>query len=49
MEEIFKGMNLKDGAQMKQAENIWKMLDNMHQSSPEDYKKFIDKNLKEGL
>lgn len=42
---------------MKQAENIWKMLDNMSENNPEvilffkyqDYKKFIEKNVKEGF
>ena len=32
----------------KQADNIWKMLDDMADSNPEAYKEFIDKVLKEG-
>lgn len=44
--------------QMKQAESIWKMLDNMHDSSPEvfihskldqEYQSFIQKTMKEGM
>jgi len=33
---------------MKDADRMWKMLDDMSQNDPEEYKKFIDKNLKEG-
>lgn len=32
----------------KQADNVWKMLDDMAESNPEAYKDFIDKILKEG-
>jgi len=32
----------------KTAEQIWSMLDNMAADDPEGYKKFIDKQLKEG-
>ena len=31
----------------KQADNVWKMLDDMADSDPEAYKSFIDKILKE--
>ena len=31
------------------AENIWKMLDQMADSNPQDYQNFVDKNLKEGF
>lgn len=31
----------------KQMEGYWKMLDNMHQSSPEEYDKFIKSNMEE--
>ena len=49
-------MKFDNDSQMKQAENIWKMLDNMSENNPEvnyfiilkDYKKFIEKNVKEG-
>lgn len=31
------------------ANNIWKMLDEMSESDPEAYKKFVEKNINEGL
>ena len=37
MEEIFKNMKFDNNSQMKQAENIWKMLDNMSENNPEVY------------
>ena len=30
---------------MKDADRVWKMLDDMSQNDPDGYKKFIDKNL----
>ena len=30
------------------AEKVWGMLDHLAESSPEEYKKFIDQQLKEG-
>lgn len=44
-------MNLKgmDPSMMKQAEAMWKMLDDMAESSPEEYKKFIEANIKRGM
>ena len=33
---------------MKQAHHLWSMLDEMAANNPEGYRKFIDKNLKEG-
>lgn len=32
---------------MKQMQGYWKMLDNMSESSPEEYKKFIDEQMKD--
>lgn len=31
------------------ANNIWKMLDEMAENSPDQYKQFIQKNIKEGV
>ena len=31
------------------ANNIWKMLDEMSSNDPDSYKKFIEKNLSEGI
>ena len=33
---------------MKQAQHIWTMLDEMSNSDPASYKKFIDKQMQEG-
>lgn len=33
---------------LNQADSMWKMLDDLADSDPEAYKKFIDKTLKEG-
>lgn len=38
----------KNDQYITQAQNIWSMLDDMAQSDPQAYKKFIDKTLKEG-
>ena len=35
------------GPMMEQAQEIWKMLDNMAASNPEGYKKFIETQMKE--
>lgn len=32
---------------LNQAQNVWSMLDEMAESSPEKYKEFIDKQMKE--
>lgn len=32
---------------MKQVEGFWKFLDNLHESSPEEYKQFIDNQMKD--
>ena len=40
---------LKDEKDIKMANNIWKMLDEMSSNDPEAYKKFIEKNLSEGV
>lgn len=33
---------------LNQADSMWKMLDDLADSDPEAYKRFIDKTLKEG-
>jgi len=43
---MFKDLNT---TEIKQAENLWKMLDEMAESDPESYKKFIEKNIREGI
>lgn len=40
---------LKDQKDLNMANNIWKMLDEMADSDPEQYKKFVEKNMKEGF
>lgn len=35
--------------QMAQAENIWKMLDDMAENNPDGYKSFVNSNIKEGF
>ena len=40
---------LKDEKDMKMANNIWKMLEEMSSNDPSAYEKFIEKNLSEGL
>jgi len=42
------GLNLKPD-EMKQAEHIWKMLDDMAENNPESYKQFIQKSVSEGV
>jgi hypothetical protein len=37
----------KDPAMAKQMEGMWKMMDDMHESDPEEYRKFIEKNKNE--
>lgn len=46
----FKSMfGITNEADLKMADNIWKMLDDMSSNDPEAYEKFIQKNLSEGL
>ena len=33
---------------LNQADSMWKMLDDLAESDPEAYKRFMDKTLKEG-
>ena len=40
-----KGLSEED---MKKANGLWKMLDDMYEADPEEYKKFIEKQMKEG-
>ena len=37
-----------DSPAMQQAQNIWSMLDDMADSDPSAYRKFIERHLKEG-
>jgi hypothetical protein len=37
----------KDPAMMKQMEGMWKMMDEMHQNNPDEYRKYVDKNMTE--
>ena len=39
-----KGLSEED---MKKANGLWKMLDDMYEADPEEYKKFIEKQMKE--
>ena len=40
-----KGLSEED---MKKANGLWKMLDDMYEADPEEYKKFIEKQMKDG-
>ena len=40
---------LKDSKDLSMANNIWKMLDDMAESDPDQYKKFVQKNVQEGI
>lgn len=40
---------LKDQKDINMANNIWKMLDDMANQDPQQYNKFIEKNIKEGF
>ena len=44
--ELLESLNLHDDKDIKMAENLWKMLDQMADSNPQDYQNFISKNLK---
>lgn len=43
------GMGKLDDSQLKQAENIWKMLDDLSENNPESYKSFIKNNMQNGM
>ncbi len=47
--DFMKELGDMDPETKKQAENIWKMLDDMSQNNPDEYKNFIKKNMKEGF
>lgn len=47
--ELLQSLNLSGEKDLKMAENIWKMLDEMADNRPDDYKQFVSKNVKEGL
>ena len=40
--QMFGGGNLPQGVDPKEMEAMWKMLDDMAESNPDQYKKFID-------
>ena len=48
---LLKNMNLEGLSKddMKQAESIWKMLDDMSKNDSEGYDKFVSKNIKQGV
>ena len=48
---LLKNMNLENlsADDMKQAESIWKMLDDMAKNDEEGYNKFVSKNIKQGV
>lgn len=46
MMEMLAAVN-KDPALAKQMEGMWKMMDEMSQNDPEEYKKFVDGNMRE--
>ena len=41
-------MAMERDALLKQADHMWKMLDNMAEQDPEGYQRFIKKQLEEG-
>ena len=43
------GMGKLDDSQLKQAENIWKMLDDLSENNPESYKSFVKNNMENGM
>lgn len=48
-DELKKMFGLKDAKDVSMANNIWKMLDEMAESDPDQYKNFVQKNVKEGM
>jgi len=40
---------LTDQKDVAMANNIWKMLDDMSESNPQEYQQFVQKNMKEGI
>ena len=42
-------LGIKDNKDLSMANNLWKMLDQMSQSSPDNYKDFVQKNIKDGF
>ena len=47
MQMVMEAMTSGDPEMKKQMEGYWKMLDNMAQGSPEEYKQFVDGQMKE--
>lgn len=48
IEDLLKSLG-GDESMKKQANQLWKMLDDMADSDPDGYKKFIDTNMKKGM
>ena len=48
-DQLKKMFGLTSSQDVNMANNIWKMLDEMSESDPEAYKKFIEKNISEGI
>ena len=46
--DLLKGLSGGDPEMLKQAEQYWKMLDDMAEKEPTEYKQFIDSNMKQG-
>jgi hypothetical protein len=46
LKQLF-GLNSQKDVSM--ANNIWKMLDEMAENSPDQYKQFVEKNIHEGV
>ena len=47
MKALIEAMTKGDPEMKKQIEGYWKMLDGMSQDNPDEYKKFIDSQMKE--
>ena len=47
-ENLMKSLSGDENLQ-KQANQLWKMLDNMAESDPDEYKKFVETNIKSGM
>ena len=47
MQALIEAMTKGDPEMKKQIEGYWKMLDGMSQDNPDEYKKFIDSQMKE--
>ena len=48
-QELKKMFGLTSEKDVSMANNIWKMLDEMAESDPQQYKQFVQKNVDEGM